>query len=291
MMEQVKTSLRATGCDVAEAIAAVSQWHPGTPEYRAFWAVVGMLVADAAAQPTHWNYKVTYYQDALRDAGRWETPEFITPSMNAYYHVPVGSHSCFGDQAVTVLKSLVHSGGVEMSDLIKRHVEKFGPQGEYGALGRHNGATGGELPIKGPWRHGSIDTFLRNVKRGAPYPDCGANDGSSDCFVKVVPVVALYAGDPQLLERVAQVCRMTQNNQHAVAFACAAARILETIILDGVSGTEAVSHAVSGLLQSRSRIDKDVGSQILQTAKLQNFEYLDGVIAYCGGRYNAINVS
>eukprot|EP00746_Dinoflagellata_sp_MGD_P028917 gnl/MRDRNA2_/MRDRNA2_168426_c0_seq1.p1 gnl/MRDRNA2_/MRDRNA2_168426_c0~~gnl/MRDRNA2_/MRDRNA2_168426_c0_seq1.p1 ORF type:complete len:450 (+),score=80.43 gnl/MRDRNA2_/MRDRNA2_168426_c0_seq1:74-1351(+) len=293
MIEEVKTSLRAMGRDAAaEAMAAVSQLRPGSPEYRAFWAVVGMLVADAAAQPTHWNYKVTYYQDALKQAGRWDAPEFITPSMNAYYHVPLGSHSCFGDQAVQVLKSLVHSGGVEISDLIKRHVDKFGPKGEYGALGRHDGASGGELPIKGPWRHGSIATFLKNVQRGVPYPDCGANDGSSDCFVKVVPVVALYAGDPQLLDRVAEVCRMTQNNRHAVAFACAAARILESIILDGVCGAEAVSLAVGDMKQSQSnRLEKEVASLIQQTAQLQQFEYLDGVIAYCGGRYNAIHVS
>lgn len=292
-VEEVKTSLRAMGRDAAaEATAAVSQWRPGTPEYRAFWAVVGCLVADAAAQPTHWNYKVTYYQDALKDAGRWENPEFISPSMNAYYHVPLGSHSCFGDQAVTILKSLVHCGGVDMSNLIKMHVEKFGPQGEYLALGRHDGASGGELPIKGPWRHGSIDRFLRNVARGVPYPDCGSNDGSSDCFVKVVPVVALYAGHPQLLERVTEVCRMTQNNQHAVAFACAAARILEGIILEGVCGAEAVSIAVGRLQQSRnSRIDKQIASEILRTMQLQHFGYLDGVIAYCGGGYNAVSVS
>lgn len=43
---------------------------------------------------------MTYYQDALRQANRWANPEFITPSLNAYYRVPCGHHSCFGDQAV-----------------------------------------------------------------------------------------------------------------------------------------------------------------------------------------------
>jgi len=46
---------------------------------------VGAIVADAAAQPTHWNYKVTYYHDQLRMMHRWDSPEFACPSLNAYY--------------------------------------------------------------------------------------------------------------------------------------------------------------------------------------------------------------
>lgn len=99
-LEQVSSSLDATGEDASAAVAsAIAGLEPGTAASRAFWAVVGSLVADAASQPTHWNYKVTYYQDALRQAHRWDNPEFITPSLNAYYRVPCGSHSCFGDQA------------------------------------------------------------------------------------------------------------------------------------------------------------------------------------------------
>jgi hypothetical protein len=297
MIEEVKTSLRAQGLDAAsEVAAAVAQLRPDTPEYRAFWAVVGSLVADAAAQPTHWNYKVTYYHSALKEMGAWDCPEFLTPSINTYYRVPVGSHSCFGDQAATVLRSLVHSGGtVDIDDLTNRHVAKFGPGGDYGALGRHDGASAGDLPIEGPWRHGSINTFLRNVQKGVCFPQCGSNDGSSDCFVKTVPVVALYAGRPELLQKVTDVCRLTQNNSYAVAFACASARILEHIILTGVCGSEAVSIAASELFNfprgSNRQLDQEIAHDIMKTMELQHFPYLEGVLAYMGGKYNAIKVS
>jgi len=302
MLEEVQTSLRAQNLDTAaEVMAAVAQLRPDSPGYRAFWAVVGSLVADAAAQPTHWNYKQTYYHASLKDMGAWDCPEFLTPSINAYYRVPVGSHSCFGDQAATVLRSLVHCGGkVDIDDLTKRHITKFGPESDYGALGRHDGAGAGDLPIEGPWRHGSIATFLRNVQTGTPYPNCGSNDGSSDCFVKTVPVVALYAGRPELLQKVTEVCRLTQNNPYAVAFACASARILEHIILTGVCGSEAMSLAAAELFNSSRRyrtpggveqIDQQIAQEIMRTMELQHFPYLEGVMAYMGGKYNAKHVS
>ncbi len=299
-LEQVSTSLSATGVDPATAIQeATAGLVPGSPASRAFWAVVGGLVADSAAQPTHWNYKVTYYQDALRQAHRWDTPEFLTPSHNAYYRVPCGSHSCFGDQAAVVLQSLVESGGrVDVDDLVRAHVAKFDERSEYGRLGRHDGIGAGDLPIDGPWRHGSIAQFLANVRQGKRWPATGTRDGSSDCFVKIVPVVAAYAGTAELLERVADVVRVTQNNRITVAYAQAAARVLEQLIMKGMSGADAVQ-AATDALHADARADgaQQLGDELEAAAHLaaataaSNLNYLDGVIAFCGGRYNAVTVS
>eukprot|EP00392_Amoebophrya_sp_AT5.2_P017830 g18251.t1 len=265
-------------------------------ERRAFFAVVGLLVADAAAQPTHWNYKITYFHNLLKAQNRFERPEFLIPTQNQYYEVPCGNNSCFGDQAWVVLESLCRGTGtckrVDTGDLLKAHVEKFGPQrklrtrkrnancGEggllgdepqpssgavekdfdydyYGPLGNTNVQSAGDLPIRGPWRHGSLDRFLRNVlSSGKGYPECGSNDGSSDCFIRIVPVVARFAGvrekflscedsrflggELSLESEVEKVVRLTQNNSLTVAYACAAARILEQIILHGCRGGEAV---------------------------------------------------
>ena len=296
-LEQVPSSLSATGVDTVAAIArATAGLEPGSAASRAFWAVVGTLVADAAAQPTHWNYKVTYYQDALRQAHRWENPEFITPSLNAYYRVPCGSHSCFGDQAAIVLESLVACGGsVNPPHLVQAHVAKFGPQGDYGKMGRHDGIGAGELPIEGPWRHGSIAGFLRNVESGKGWPACGTRDGSSDCFVKIVPVVAAYAGCAEMLDRVAEVVRVTQNNRVTCAYAQAAARVLERLILDGsASGVDAVLAAAGALDADDSAAGgAQIADELEATAKLasSNLSYLEGVIDFCGGTYNAVSVS
>lgn len=288
-LEQISTSLEATGVDAAKAVAAATAGlEPGTPASRAFWAVVGCLVADAAAQPTHWNYKVTYYQDALRRANRWESPEFITPSMNAYYRVPCGSYSAYGDQAAVVLASLVACGGrVDAASLIKAHVEKFGPHGDYGRLGRHDGIGAGDLPIEGPWRHGSIDKFLRSVAAGKP--NAPSRDGSSDCFVKTVPVAAAFAGQKDMLDRVADVVRITQNNATTVAYAQVAALVLERIILEGASGAEAVKATARAL---GKRGEGFIGEELEEAAALAaELSYLEGVIAFCGGQYNAVTVS
>ena len=297
-LEQVSSSLDATGEDASAAVAsAIAGLEPGTAASRAlFWAVVGSLVADAASQPTHWNYKVTYYQDALRQAHRWDNPEFITPSLNAYYRVPCGSHSCFGDQAATVLESLVACGGkVDPSHLVQAHVRKFGPDGAYGQLGRHDGIGAGDLPIDGPWRHGSIDGFLRNVTSGKSWPACGTRDGSSDCFVKIVPVVAAYAGSPEMLARVADVVRVTQNNRITVAYAQTAARVLEQLILDGSSsGMDAVRSVGHALCADHTAAGgAQISEELEATAAIasHNLSYLDGVVAFCGGRYNAVAVS
>eukprot|EP00747_Dinoflagellata_sp_TGD_P183904 gnl/TRDRNA2_/TRDRNA2_39110_c0_seq2.p1 gnl/TRDRNA2_/TRDRNA2_39110_c0~~gnl/TRDRNA2_/TRDRNA2_39110_c0_seq2.p1 ORF type:complete len:422 (+),score=70.71 gnl/TRDRNA2_/TRDRNA2_39110_c0_seq2:75-1340(+) len=293
--EQVATSLTATGVDAAAAIEElIGGLEPGSPTSRAFWAVVGCLTADAAAQPTHWNYKVTYYQDHLKQANRWETPEFITPSLNAYYRVPCGSHSCFGDQARVVLSSLVASGGrVDTSHLVQAHVQKFDERTEYGRLGRHDGIGAGDLPIDGPWRHGSIAGFLQNVKSGKRWPQTGTRDCSSDCFVKIVPVVAAYAGAPEMLDRVADVVKVTQNNNVTVAYASAAARVLEQIILYGHSGAEAVRGTAATMQRDRGGNGAaQIGGELEDIAELaSSMAYLDSVIAFCGGRYNAVTVS
>ena len=57
-----------------------------------------------------------------------------------------------------------------------------------------------------------------------------------------MPVVALYAGHPDMIYEVEDAIRVSQDNEDAVAFGCAFARILEACIL-GESGEEAVATA------------------------------------------------
>lgn len=291
-LKKVSTSMSATGECVEEAVLrAIDGIEPNSGKWRAFWAVLGVIVADAAAQPTHWNYKVTYYHNQLKQMNRWKTPEFICPSLNAYYQVPCGSNSCFGDQAFNILQSLVRCGTLSTNDLIAAHVEKFGPGGEYGRLGSTNVQSAGDLPISGPWRHGNLDRFLRNVQKGAAFPKCGSNDGSSDCFVRAVPVIALFAGHPGLMSYVTDVVRVTQNSAFTVGYACAAARILEQIILNGLNGNDAIRVAAEGMLQSKHHLESDIGAQLAELQELQHLPYLEGVKMYSGGQYNAVTVS
>lgn len=49
--------------------------------------------------------------------------------------------------------------------------------------------------------------------------------------MKVVPVTCRYAGSPELVEKVTQAIKVHQNNQKAIAFGIASARLLEAILL------------------------------------------------------------
>lgn len=105
----------------------------------------------------------------------------------------------------------------------------------------------------------ALKTFEENMSNGKTYPDCGADDNqgklfpastlsiailsfsfaisfrcrllTAHCYMKVVPVTCLYAGKPELKEKVEEAIRVHQNNDVAVAFGVAAAIILERVLL------------------------------------------------------------
>jgi len=300
--EHSATSFAAQGLDVKTRLATVLQGlEPNSVETRAFWAIVGCLVADAAAQPTHWNYKLTYFHEDLKSHGRWSTPEFLRPSLNTYYHLQMGCNSCYGDQAKEVLYSLNDCRGLDPHRLEMRFVDRFAEDGDYGPLpseGLYNGSKQDvrELPIKGPWRHISIAGFLKNIKRGRHYPNCGTDDAQADCFVRIVPVVALYAGHPDLLEKVAQAVRLTQNNPPAVAVAQAFATILEDIIITGSSGLTAIGKAIYSFSKpsNRSKLEGFFGrvADTMQTcAGLSGTSLYDAVLHFGKGAYSTSQVS
>lgn len=61
--------------------------------------------------------------------------------------------------------------------------------------------------------------------------------------MKVVPVACLYAGKKELMEKVEEVIRVHQNNDVAVKFGKAAAKILERAILSGSLPDQAFADA------------------------------------------------
>ena len=61
-----------------------------------------------AAQPLHWVYDGKDMQSALEGL---EHPEFRPTSANPFYDIPTGLQSPYGDQLMTMLESLVASGG------------------------------------------------------------------------------------------------------------------------------------------------------------------------------------
>ncbi|XP_064869858.1 selenoprotein J [Oncorhynchus nerka] len=200
---------------------------------RALGAIIGSAVADAAAQPLHWVYDLDKLDGFLNEA---PTPEFRPKSANPFYRRDTGNQSCYGDQAFVLLESLSECGGLNVNDLRKRTYNFFGPRSEYDTPVndpyRDRSGPRPQLPIEGPWRHGSIKSFMKNMDAGKEETGC-ETDFQPDGIAKLAPIVALYAGKTDMLEKVEEAVRVTQNNDACVAETLAAARILEHFILNG----------------------------------------------------------
>merc|ERR1719473_2501547 len=105
-----------------------------------------------------------------------------------------------------------------------------------------------KMPIAGPWRHGSIKGFLTNYEvKGIKDPaKCGSDDSQIDCVCKVAPLVARYAGLPELRTVVEQAIRVVQNTDPAVRWGLAFADVLEGLVLGQVQSVGEGLEAAAG---------------------------------------------
>lgn len=238
---------------------------------RAIGAIVGSAVADAAAQPLHWVYDLQKLHSILAQEA---TPEFRAESANPFYRRQTGQQSCYGDQAYVLLESLSECGGLDVEDLKKRTLKFFGPGSEYDTPVndpyRQKGGPRPQLPIEGPWRHASLKSFLKNIDAGKEETGCEV-DCQIDGIAKLAPIVAFYAGCPEMLEKVEAAVRVTQNYDPCVAETLAAARLLEHYILHGPD-PNALDAVIAQLNDPKRRqpqdLDKAVIGHILQVKEL-----------------------
>lgn len=197
---------------------------------RALGAVVGAACADAASMSTHWVYDVAAL-NAMVAASVGRDAAFLDPPADAFYKYPLGSPSPYGQQAAALLHSLVETGG-------------FSPEAYAACTFATFGAPA--FTAGGGYLDGSTKGFLRAVRAGAGWPDCGVPDDQANAVARLPPLVAAYAGDPQLLPAVEQMVCVTQNSDIAVAWGTAAARVLEAVIL-GATPADAVGLAIRQL--------------------------------------------
>jgi ADP-ribosylglycohydrolase len=94
----------------------------------------------------------------------------------------------------------------------------------------------------------TAQAFLRTYGRGLRPPATGADDAQADCIARLAPLVAAYAGDDRLMQLVSAATRVTQGAPTAVAWACAAAAVLERL-LQGATAAAAVADTVQELRQ------------------------------------------
>lgn len=196
---------------------------PGSFEDRARAAVVGAFVADAAAMPLHWIYSQA---QITRTVGRDNTPEFYSTPQCQWYSYRTGELSPFGQQGLVYLRTLATSTHVTLS-----FVDPVEIAGAYYAY--YSGS--GPCASRSVCYHDTCTRgFVANMRSGRAWPRCGANDDQDEAITHLIPVVALLAGRPEMLERCVDAVRVIQNTDRAVAFGLAAARILEAILLGAI---------------------------------------------------------
>lgn len=253
-------------------------------DQRKVAAIVGACVADAAAQPLHWIYKEDVMLSLTKDK---DEIEFTVPSANPFYNIETGRNTCYGDQAYVMLKSIVEAEGLNIELLTKATYDFFGPTSDYESKVTNNYQVGKEdkinlkksYPIDGPWRNGCIKDFLKNLIDNKT-PTGSADDDQIDCVIRIIPIVALYAGHPDMLYKVEAGLRVLQDSDLSVAAGLAAARVLEQYILEGDPGDvlKTVIDQLSDLKRKNPQdLDVAVIGQLRQVVKFKDTPHVQTV--------------
>ncbi|GLI66820.1 hypothetical protein VaNZ11_010789 [Volvox africanus] len=200
---------------------------------RAVGAVLGALVADAATMGLHWVYDLEKIRELISEQGRAEEPAFFQPPSCPYYEYESGSLSPYGDELLPVLQYMtVGPGSHREGTMDGPGFAKFLAEYYFNYTGRLNKSS-----------RSMMEALLQG---GHGWPECGdPRDTQANNFVKVIPLVARYAGQPGLVKAVDAAVRAQQNNDEAVMYGLVAAMILERVVL-GFSITDAVQWAADG---------------------------------------------
>ena len=173
---------------------------------------------------SHWVYDQNTLREHVASIGGEGSAPFMAP-INPFYHVGVGENSCYGDQTWSLLDAMATKGGLDLEEYRANLTSLMGGDSPYGPLGRTIAQE--DMPIQGPWRHGSMKTFFANAADASVAMDDKQIDGAC----KMPPLVASFGGDTAaMLAAAEETIRVTQDTDEAVAMGLAFARILESLI-------------------------------------------------------------
>lgn len=152
-----------------------------------------------------------------------EAPEFKDPPTPSFYsekefpgHYGAGMLSPYGEQLLFVVEYLVKTNGLVDGQDMTQEMVSWADSAYTGRLDH------------------ALTQLVENVKeKGKKFPESGADDNQAHCFIKAIPVACIYAGKPELSNKVEEAIRVHQNNDMAVAFGVASARLLEVVLLGG----------------------------------------------------------
>ena len=131
--------------------------------------------------------------------------------------------------------------GFDAKDNAKRTFEAFGPGSPYDnkatANYSKNMADRSMFPIQGKWRNFLLRRFSNLYAEGKEVEDMLEEDLNvdPDNIPRLVPLVALLAGKPNVLETAYDAASQLQKSDLMLTSVMAACRLMEQYILDGAS--------------------------------------------------------
>lgn len=213
-------SLTLTNTDIFPCASPIS------PKDRAKAAVLGAFVADAATMPLHWIYDQQVVEGKVKAAAALKLPpEFFSPTCCPFYEYTTGQQSPYGDEVIPILLSIVEKGHVDAEDLRETSFQFCKTY-----TGRLNRVT---------------QRFLEQRKLGNEWSQCVVDDDLQFLAMMKVPIiVARYAGNPAMLEKLDIAVSIHQTNEKILLAARFVAKLLEKIVL-GYSSAETLRWAKS----------------------------------------------
>lgn len=197
----------------------------------------GQFVGDAAALGAHWIYELDELASAYPELHGFERPQ------PGHYHEgkSPGDQTHYGDAALLLLESVAEQGRFDVADFAERFTAFFGDEK---IRSYRDGAT------KGTLEHLAADPHnFRN----------GADDNQPATITRMAPVVAVHGADPSVIEELTRFC---QNNDQAVGYCQANARILAAL-LEGAAlplafGQASYEQATADITQAEAARDLEV---------------------------------
>ena len=199
-------------------------------------AVIGALVADAAALGLHWLYDPTRIATIEVNNGLTfvpPDPDNYTDTKGFFAHAnkKSGDSSGYGELCLLMLKHIAKHGEFNRINYQSEYCAYFGPGGAY--IGY----------IDSPTRK-TLQKLLPLKPTDFPSRS-GADDDQFAALAAIPALVAAHPGDVRetLVEHVESVVRITNNNEVAVAAAqCAAVVLFE--VLKGASIDQALTESL-----------------------------------------------
>ena len=151
------------------------------------------------------------------------------------------------------------SKGFNVADSAKRMMEVFGPDSSYNNTKSQLYAKGMKdksmFPIKSKWRNFVLNRFIQYYPTGMSLDDYTDDDRNvdPDNITRLVPLVAMYAGRPDMLDVAEEAALQLQVNDMIITIILAVCRIVEQFILHGDTDIEKLLSAVIAELKSPSR--------------------------------------